>query len=344
MPGPKRHDVGFLIVESDLRGRFPKVEEYCKESTVMLDLQLTLFNNAPFKTILRRFREIKKIKANYHELCEDFTHLNILFVSNSEGYIAKNICSWLKRQYPRLKIISLQHGMYCYSTNKSKEFVVSIINFITKVFIDFEFFGVGFANKSVDAFVVYNSEDKKKTIKRGIGHRPVYISSATLRGDLSISPPKREKICLFVMQPLSALGITTTTHESMLLGLIIKWLSKEYGSVLIKQHPYGEVALYDLPNNCGITKSTINELGQRVSVAFSFYSTALKELEYFGVKTTAIHSKHFKVNKILYDNFSEILSFDDASSPRIIKKISPDMHYYETHIQMEDLIFDALKL
>lgn len=334
-----------LILEKDLEGRFPIIEKFCKTSTYVLNIQNKI-RQSLIETVLARYESGPLLREAYKQVASEVLQADVVFLSNSEGYIAKNIAAWLKRDKPEIKIVALQHGLFLLPRGRFRCFAINLVNRLFTLFTGVAYFGVGFVTEHVDFYIVYNSNYKKDLINAGVDSAGIFISSAVLK---ELDPVSRSAdisrlshTCLFLLQPLSALGISSPEDERHLIARVISWAAKKYERVLIKQHPYAQIPLGVMPPNCSIVDEPVRLLAGKAGVAFSFFSAALNEMEYYGLHTIAIFSKLFKVRGEVYDLFRCVVSFDESEEPKILKNRASAGKYYESYYRSLDEIIGAM--
>ena len=334
----------FLILEKDLEGRYPLVTKYFNKLTHTLAVKAQTRQNL-LLTILSRHKQRKDLFRAYCTLPNYITCSDILFVSNTEGYVSKNILSWLKTDFPDLKIVVLQHGLFHLEEKNLKLSLISLLNRVTKLFLNFYYFGTGFSSSFAEFYVVYNNDYSTMLTKYGINKDKVFVSSSILKGDnfLKISKSKSIKNnIIFLLQPLASLGIVSYEDESLLVKKVINFLAEKFDNVLIKQHPYDQIKIDGLPKNTQFVDGSIAELSKLGGSAISFYSEALNEMRYRGLKTFAVFSKKIKAKKHFYNHFEEVISFDKYDYPITLKKRMDLSCYYETQLNSINEILDEI--
>ena len=304
----------FLIMEVDLVDRFSFFQKTTNIKTHALDLKNSL-KQSKLSTVLSRLTYNKNLQTEYEKLKEQLAGVSQLFISNPEGYIAKNIIYFLRRDYPNLKIVSLQHGIFSLAEeSKIKKSLKLLVNFCLKPILGYFVIGDGFGDITTDRYIVYNSLYKDFLIKKGWDYEKVIISSFFLKGEVetkALESKKGEK-AVFFLQCLHKLGITDHDSEMKLIKSVTDKLSKTYSEVLIKQHPYAAIKLPVLAENCIVIKD-LPEL-KEIGIIVSAFSTALLEFEKYGIPCVAIKYSQLNVNLSVYDQFLNIHDFDNSTN------------------------------
>ncbi len=322
-----------LVLEKDLEGRFPSIEKFCKTSTYVLNIQNKIRQNLT-ETVLVRYESGPLLREAYKQVASEVLQADVIFLSNSEGYIAKNVAAWLKRDKPDIKIVALQHGLFLLPRRRFRCFAINLANRLFNLFTGVAYFGVGFVAEHVDFYIVYNSNYKKDLINASVDAARIFVSSVVLKEldpiSRSADISRLSHTCLFLLQPLSALGILSPQDEHHLIARVISWAAKKYERVLIKQHPYAQIRLGVMPPNCSIVDEPVRLLAGKAGVAISFFSAALNEMDYYGLHTIAVFSKLFKVRSEVYDLFRYVVSFDESEDPNVLKNRESEEKYYES--------------
>jgi hypothetical protein len=331
----------FLVMEEDLISRFSFFTNYTQMPVHILRLKAS-FDLSKLKTIASRLNYSKKLDLEYHELKTKLGTLDKIFISNPEGFIAKNIIYRIRRDYPRLEIISMQHGVFTLGKiSFFSNFPKAIINFFSKVFLGYFLVGDGFGDKTTDKYIVYNSLYKNYLIEHGWKTNEVIVSSFFLKGYEAIEPieTKPNDTAIFFLQCLHSLGSTDKNTEIDMISTIVQKLSVKFRRVLIKQHPYADVELPPLPDNVEVIK-VVPDI-KNISFVISAFSTALFEYERHGIPYTSIYSEKLKVDKILYEQFLYVHDFDHEDKELTIthnkKRLSVPVFFEVGETSLESL-------
>ena len=310
----------FLIMEEDLASRF----RFFESETALPVHQLNLKNSlkkSKLHTIVSRLTYKSNLRCEYNKLKPKLNNLQKLFISNPEGYIAKNIIYFIRKDFPSIKIISLQHGIFALRSPSSvKTILKKVVNTIMKPILGYFPVGDGFGEKSTDSYIVYNSRYKKYLLNLGWKENQVNISSYFLKGEKEvqkIDSPHANK-AVFFLQCLHKLGIADFNTEMKLIENVVGKLSKIYSEVLIKQHPYADIDLPVLPKNTRVIKE-VPELSE-IAIVVSAFSTALLEYEKYGIKAVSLKSKKLNVDPAVYDQFLYVYDLDEMSTEFTYKK------------------------
>lgn len=306
-----------LIMEEDLANRFSFFEHETGISTHVLKLKTSL-KQSKISTVLSRLAYKKQLNAEYDRLKPKLAGLDQIFISNPEGFIAKNIIAAIRKDFPD-KLISLQHGIFLlrkdsFLTKNLKRFT----NFLSNILLGYYIVGDGFGDKSTDKYIVYNSLYKKFLLENNWNDSDVIVSSYLLKGEKEVEKvyTGHKRNAVFFLQCLHKLGITDENTETEMISTVVRKLSVRFDNVLIKQHPYAYVELPSLPSNAVVIE-TLPDF-KEISFGVAAFSTALLELEKYGVPYTAIISCRLKVKKEIYKQFLNIHDFDKVSEEFLI--------------------------
>lgn len=305
-----------LIMEKDLENRFLFFEEYAGIRKEVLNLKNSLLISK-FKTIATRLSYGKVINSEFNKLGLLLKEIDVLFISNPEGYIAKNIIYKIRAAYPHLKIISLQHGIFA-MTNEIiiKKVAKNIVNRLGFILFKTFFIGDGFGVKSTDKYIVYNVLYKNYLIWCGWKEADVIVSSYLLKGakEENLVVSKVNGSAVFFLQCLQKLGIASKKVEEHIITTVVQKLKKKYTNVLLKQHPYANIDIPRLLLDEKCREIEILPELESISLIVSCFSTALLEYEKFGITTIAIYSKDLNVDATVYEQFMHIYDFDEKKN------------------------------
>lgn len=303
----------FLIFEEDLANRFKFFEEETKIPVHQFSL-MNVYHDSKFRTILTRLSFRDQLTDEYEKVKKKLSGLERIFISNSEGFLAKNIIFYIKQDFPHLKIITLQHGVFeLPEPNGFQKLIKKTLNFISKNILGYYLLGDGFGEKSSDKYIVYNSIYKDYLIEHGWNADDVTISSYLLRGEKPAEKieNRQTKNAIFFLQCLNKNGMCSKETEIELTMDVLERLSKSYEKVFIKQHPFGDVELPKLPKNAFIV-DVLPPL-KDLSLAVSFFSTAILEYEKYGIKGLSLKSSRISIDPSIYDQFIYICDIDKPS-------------------------------
>lgn len=336
----KKNNLYLIIAEKDLKGRYPEIEKLCKNNIFVIEGQ-AVTGQGFWETLYKRYKLKNLIIKEISKISIPALTSDPIFISNSEGYIAKNIIENIIEKNPAANIVCLQHGMFVIERRKWIKIARLLISFVTKNIIKFDCIGSGIINKNINYYIVYNNLYKKQIIEQGIDPDKVIVSTETLKGKEFWNRKLKKKVCndsiVLLLQPLSALGLITQENEIELLDQLISALSKSYQKVYIKQHPYKDISNLKLETNCIYINQSISDMATSVDTAISFFSEALHELEYLGVNTIALYDERIKVKKSIYQQFRNTGVLKNGKI-KIIGKRIVDFDYYQNDVQIEDVI------
>ena len=326
-----------LIMEKDLEFRFPYIEKIFCDAKYVLNAKNIKKNNY-ISTIVAVFGLKNELFKEYSLLKNQLPKFKLLFISNTEGFISKNIIEWIKKDFPCLKLITMQHGGVIIKKKKIERMIIKMFNFFSSLIFDYIIAGDGFINSKVDYYIVYNNYYKSELLQNGIDKSKIIVSTKFLKGEeffcaKNIFSNSRKNNALFLLQCLSALKITDIKTEKWLNDWIINYLSKEYKEVFIKQHPYDDIQIEKLPNNCTMVNNEIMEVSKECKFAVSFFSVGLLECEYLGLETLAIYSKKIQTPINSYDLFQTVKELRSNGELVPFIKKRPFENYYESNVQ-----------
>lgn len=335
-----------LIVEIDLSSRFPYVEQVLCRDKHVLQLKNVTKRNL-LNTLINRFSLRKEVSLAYEDFKKGLSKYRFIFLSNTEGFIAKNIVRWIRKDFPSIILLNLQHGIFMLENNRKKRSLIFCLNKLTEAAVDYSVAGEGIINNCVDFYIVYNQYYKSLLISGGVFGGKVIISSLFLKGEKFFKSGNTfsslyKNNALFLLQCLSALAITDRKTEAELMHAVVAWLSKQYDFVLLKQHPYCNIELSPIPNNCKFVEGEISEIAKECGTAVSFFSEALHECEYLGLRTIAIRSKSLKVKPEVYDLFESVADIQEDGSVLMSSNGRVFSKYYESEIVSPDELSNIL--
>lgn len=330
-----------LILERDLRARFAVIERELGTDKHVLSLQ-NVTKRGWLPTLIARFKMRHELMAAYRELREKLQTHRIVLLSNVEGFIAKNMIRWIRRDFPDVTLVQLQHGIF--AIKRRKRMSGMLFNTMTRFITGVDLLGEGFVNRDVDYYLVYNSYYKSLLTCARVSPDAVLAASGFLKGHLAHR--RRELLpagsrAVFLLQPLSALGITDEQSEAWLLERVIRWLSSSYEHVVIKHHPYRDVMLPVLPANCVVGTGTVVDLAAQCAVAVSFFSEALLECEYLGLQSIAIRSSRLAVDADVYRLFQYTVEVT-ADGQLSLSQTRRDFQYYESEVSTADELLQKI--
>ena len=337
--------VCLLVLEQDLKNRYQYIENNFADEKIILNLTNVTKTNY-LVTLWDRYKNTKHLLAEYQRIKNRISTFEIILFSNSEGYIASNIISWIHRDFPNIIKVSLQHGFFI----ENKETVFKkFSNLIIKFISGFYLIGSGLYNPTINKYIVYNSYYKSNLVKLGVKNDDVIISSYYLKGETFYSSKNvyqniTRNNAIFLLQPLSELGLISKEFELELVMWVISKLSKKYGNVYIKQHPYKDIKFPNLPSNCIIVSQNLFELASKASIAFSFFSVALIELDYLGIQSVAIQHNKINTDKKIYDFFKFVASYNKGYDLRFVENTNLKVgNFYESEIHSCEHLYSCLR-
>ena len=311
----------FIVLEEHLRDRYTYIiDKYNFESYLVTNFGDLLLGSSIVKTFERiHHREI--LENEYKKLINwiksrlQTKNVDQIYLSNSEGYVAHNFAIRLKKEFPEIKLVALQHGVFSLSRIPKKSTRL-VINKTCKVLFGFYPIGIGFGGKIVDKYIVYNDFYKKFLIDRhGWKENEVEVNFKFLKSDLydkKIEGNKTKDTAVLLLQCLSKAKLCTDKDESFLNTTTINYLSRKYKEVLIKEHPvYVNQERFTLPSNCRYIDNLVDAFNQSTH-AYSFMSTALLDAEIFDIETFAIDSELINCDKKIYELFKKTLSSENT--------------------------------
>lgn len=325
-----------LILEADLDGRFSHVERVlCRDKHVLPLKNVTADTLAG--TLLAKFRLRHGVADAYQAVRKLLPRYRFIFLSNTEGFIAKNMVRWIKRDAPGITLLGMQHGLVILEPSPIKRWATLALNRLTESMMDYSAAGEGFINKDVDFYLVYNRHYKSVLLAEGVPDRNVIVSSAILKGErfvrtADVYAGANGNTALFLLQTLSALAITDETTETQLVRSVVAWLSAHYAQVLIKQHPHRSIFLGALPDNCRVVTGEITALARECGTAVSFFSAALLECEHLGLRTIAVKSSRMKIQPDTYSIFESVGRILSDGSMAVTSQRRGFARYYESEI------------
>lgn len=333
-----------LIMEADLISRFEYVEQVlCRDKHVLPLTNVSRRN--PLSTLVARLRMRHEVFAAYDQLKSQLSNYRYVFLSNTEGFIARNVAKWIRRDFPDVILLDLQHGIFMRANDRTRA-LITCLNKLTELALDYSLAGSGIFQKEVNFYIVYNNWYKSLLVRLGVPADRVIVSSFLLKGKKLFEMKKvastDNRTALFLLQCLSELAITDKKTEVSLNQFIVKWLSENYDVVLLKQHPYCNIEIAGLPVNCKFVEGDVTDIAQECGTVVSFFSSALFECELLGLRTIAISDDRLKVIPGIYKLFKEVGEVQEDGSLSL--KTNPDLFstYFESEIHTAEELFAVL--
>lgn len=309
----------FVILEDHLEQRY----KYTIEKYGFMSYKVGGFKNIQLgnstKSILNRILQRSIVNQESEKLINFIsdslnTHeLESIYFSSSEGYIAHNLITRVKKKFPKLELIGLQHGIFEFSL-APKSYFRKAINIFFKTVTGIYPIGVGFGGKIVDKYIVYNQIYKDFLIKKfDWKENDVEINLEFLKAELldkKISIKKNGCIALFLMQGLSLAQFCTKKQEDYLNEKVVEYLISKYETVYIKPHPGSSLnAEFERKYKSLIINDLIDAFNLSTH-AYSYSSTALFDAELFELEVFAINSNLVKEDKSIYRIFKNVIDFE----------------------------------
>lgn len=283
--------------------------------------QYSFLNNMTRR--IRSKKVIKKKLRSLHTFIERH-HFDTLYLSNAEGYISKNFIHYLKRKFPDLKLIALQHGIFPLRHFWLKETVRNGINTLAYVLTGIFPLGAGFGGIKLDGYYVYSEREKEFLVeKKGWSFEGVVADIKFIKPEvynqylaLQKGHEKKGSTAVFLLQGLHLAGLCTMENEMELIKKTIEYISVKYERVLLKEHPAckGRLGQMTLPGNV-LEEEDLFVAFSKANDAYSFFSTALIDAKIFNLKAIGIRSDKIKVDNEIYDNFDINIDFEETIAP-----------------------------
>lgn len=312
----------FIVLEEHLAQRYSylinkhQFEAYHVEGFGSIQIGTSLknvFNRVWHRNTVKQ--EYKKLNCFFEEKTRVYNISHVYF-SNTEGYIAHNLITKIKKDFPSLQLIGLQHGIFEFSLAPKSPFR-RFINFCFKIATGIYPIGVGFGYKIVDKYIVYNQVYKDFLIEKfHWKEEEVIVDLKFLKSELfdnktSVKKEKGKTTALFLMQCLSKANMCSREQEIYLNNKVIDYLMKRHDEVLIKNHPACD------ENNRLLLNLNVKEIkdlieGFNISThAYSYSSTSLIDAEIFDLEAYAINTSLVKENKSVYKIFKNVINFEN---------------------------------
>jgi hypothetical protein len=306
--------VGIAILERQLEENFKHLTKVFKNKKIILDLENYYHKNF-FTLFLKRRDTSKKLISLIALNKRMIMSLDKIIISNSEGFIAKNLIHFIKKINPDIIIISLQHGKF-FLVSSFKTKIRNFLNFITMKTSGFYLFGSGFFEQNVNEFIVSNSRYKKTLIENcNVAPEKVFVAASFLKSRASVNMfrcvENGASVVIFLMQPLAKTGYCTEQTENEILDSLMQYLSERHNDFLIKQHPFYESDYLNKKFGQHIYSGTLKEIAPSIKFVYSFFSEGLKELEHKDRVCLAIKHNSINVRESVYAEFSNVLDLED---------------------------------
>lgn len=307
-----------VIFEKSMNSRFIEFAEENKMSYSTLNMDNLLIGGL-FLGLINRIINRNHFKKRLNKLIEMINDKQPkqIFLSNIEGYIGLSGSKILKEKFPEIKFIALQHGVFPLKNKTLKDDLIRFLNKITFFCFGICVLGEGFGGILVDKYIVYGKAEKtflvnqKKWEANNIEVNLKFLKSHLLKSKL-LNNTTLENNTIFLLQSLSGSNICSAEDEKILIDQTLKYLSKKYSKVYIKEHPFckDRIQGFKLPKNAEIIDDMINGFNN-CKCAYSFFSTALIDAKFFDLDTYAIFSNKLRVDKSLYKIFDNLINFED---------------------------------
>lgn len=310
----------FIIFEHHLFDRYSyTINKYNYEYYLFEDSKGIQFDSS-LSGLMTRIHHRKYILNSYDKLNLWLTEqtqnrkIDQLYLSSSEGYIAFNMIAMLKRDFPDIKLIALQHGYFNLSKSKHRN-IKRLVNKTIKTLFNIYPVGLGFGEKIAHKYIVYNDDYKDFLVNSCHWKKEnVVVDLNFLKSELYDKKNKvhdSRKIALFALQSLSKSGLTTIKNECYLNDKTAEYLCNKYDLILIKEHPAGNEKINFKHDKLQYTDNLIDALNMCDSV-YSYTSTVLIDATIFDAKCFAIQSNLLNVSQDVYKSLGEVVSFEST--------------------------------
>lgn len=309
-----------IIFETSMNHRYAQMASIHGFHIYEVGLDNT-WKNGFFENIKSRIRTKHIIQKKRSLLVKYLNENNFerILLSNAEGYISKNFIYVLRKEFPHLKIIAIQHGIFPLSKpfliNISKNVINTIVFSLTGIYP----LGSGFGGIKLDGYYVYSEREKNFLIaKKGWESSNVFVDIIFIKPEiyneyirLKKTVSHEKDTAIFLLQGLHLAGICSKEVEMFLIGETIDYLTKKHQTVLIKEHPActGRLNTISFPENVKEVTNLFEGFSQ-AQFAYSFFSTALIDAKIFQLKTFGIRSNKINVDSEIYDNFDININFE----------------------------------
>jgi hypothetical protein len=311
-----------IVFEKHMNERY----KYVAQKNNMKIVYMNLFNiksKNPISTFLNRIHSKKLFLHKYYTLFnlikkyESQNYKIIIYVSNAEGYIAHNFLKWLVKDFPKLELVAMQHGIMPLTNSVNKIKIRKVFNAIIYFIFGIYPYGTGFGFKLTNKYIVYKNIYKDILITFGWNPEDIIVDIQFLKSELydyykvnKLVNYRESSTAIFLPQCLALSGVCTKEEEILLMKKTIKYISSKHKKVLIKLHPGCNNIGFRVPSNC-IYIDSLNEGFLKANVAYSFFSTALLDAEIFELKTIAIQpiSVNLKIDLNVYSLFDDVKRF-----------------------------------
>jgi len=305
-----------IIFEPHMNDRYEYMAKKFNMEVFNVNLKNQINNNILLDLLLKIIEKQKLIKKSLElkKVIKELTENKLtIYVSNSEGYVAHNCLIYLKKEFPSIEIIAMQHGIMPLSYNRKKRVLRNFINSLFKIIFRIYPYGTGFGIKLSDKYIVYTEQYKELLVQLGWDKKDVVVDLNFLKCELSdfYNKNKSKRLnsdtALFLPQCLYLAKICTYEEEKELLKYAITYIAKKHKRVMIKNHPACRNINFSLPKNC----EYIDDLKEALilsTFAYSFFSTSLIDAEIFEIKAVAFKSKTFnkKIDFKIYNLFKNV--------------------------------------
>ena len=307
-----------VIFEKSMNSRFIGLADKNKMSYSTFNMENEIKGNfllTIINRLINRASLYKKIQNEISFIKEN--GIDVVYLSNTEGYIAFTGATTLKKKLPKLKIIALQHGIFPLESSLFNTVIKKVINKIIYTCFGIFAFGEGFGSLKVNRYIVYGNPENEFLINtKNWGAKDVEVNLKFLKSYLlkkdEINFTNSNNNVILLLQSLSDSRLCSKKNENILIEQTIKYLSKKYNKVYIKEHPYCKkrIQKFKLPENTEIIDNMISGF-YKSQKAYSFFSTALIDAKFFNLETVAIYSSKIKVKRSIYQSFETIVNFEN---------------------------------
>lgn len=308
-----------IIFEKSMNNRFILIANKHNISYTALNFENVSSGN-PLLDAINRIIDSRNIKERINNLIDYIieNEPKQIYLSNIEGFIGYSCSRILKKRFPGIKFIALQHGVFPLEFNLNKNKIIKLLNNLTFNTLGIGLFGEGFGGLIVDKYIVYGNAEKDFLISsRGWKQESIEENLNFLKSYMLTNKKFKKKEgykgnAIFLLQNLSSSKLCSDKDEMKLINKTLIYLSRKYNVVYIKEHPFclERINRIKIRENVVVVEDII-EGYMKSEIAYSFFSTALVDAKLFDLDTYAIFSKRIKVKKSVYKVFDDIINFEN---------------------------------
>ncbi len=347
----KKKRIFLVVAEEHMYASLKPIKERFESLGFEVTVIFNPFNITPslWERIVNGRKYIKNLTVYFANTISnlDINENDVVIYSCGEGFEISNLEKWKPKVFNFCTECAIMHGTLDLKSLDEKNFLKKsfkkIINFISSLLLNINLLGKGFGGVYFDYYIVYASRYKDYLInERGWKESNVIVSGLFIKSSMLQIPVTPNNNCIFLLQNLPLARQMAIDKYKICLSKIIYQLSCNYDKVKIRLHPKMDYNLYanvfeGFHNVIVMEKgSSLHENLQDVSIAYSFPSTALIDVNILKIPVVGIVLPSLPLS--LYDfiktkvNYNKITDFIHSAPDLSNCSISEDEIYLEDNV------------